>query len=403
MARRRQCIFAAVSVAALALVGAGAAVTITSHPAPDVVVSREHPFHGRLGGPGGLGTDGTALTLHGAPHQFVGINAPMAASTYALGLGCGDQIDPTALFAAVPPDAIVRVWFTQYLATNHMTDVRDWSSFDRVVSAAELAPSHPHLVVTLANQSGDCDSGVWRGRSWYEAGWDRDPDGTLPQTYGNFVRDTVTRYKDSTAVGAWEPVNEPESSDCAAGYQTGQCFGHLSCGPGAATALRGFFDGVGATIRAIDVRRPISTGSLGGDQCGWGADSDIPNSSAFVDIVSYHDYSTSVGVTNELARRLAEAKRLDKPLLIGESGLAGRDVPDCLSTSTRAQEFGTKMTSAFDDGAGGYVLWVYGAKGPAGCDLYILPDDPVWHVLGISDGSRADGSVGATQRAIRQR
>jgi hypothetical protein len=319
----------------------------------------------------------------------------MAASTYALGLGCGDQIDPSALFAAVPSDALVRVWFTQYLATDHATGERDWSSFDRVVAAAETAPTHPHLVVTLANQSGDCDSGVWRGRAWYDGAWDHDVDGQLRQTYGRFVRDTVARFKNSAAVAVWEPVNEPEPSDCGGGFQGAGCYGHLSCAPGAPEALEVFFGGVGRAIRAIDSRRPISSGALGGAQCGWGSDSNIPNSSPFVDIVSYHDYATKPEVTNELTRRLSEAKSLDKPLLIGESGFVAGDVPGCLSTRERAATLGTKMADAFAAGVAGYVVWVYGGKGPAGCDDYILPGDPVWSVLQSPDSATSNGTAGS--------
>ena len=69
----------------------------------------------------------------------------------------------------------------------------------------------------------------------------------------------------------WEPINEPEASDCAPGLNMDACYPQLRCpdARAASAALRGFFDVVGREIKRIDPNHLVESGALGGTQCGW--------------------------------------------------------------------------------------------------------------------------------------
>src|SRR5262249_19866000 len=88
--------------------------------------------------------------VDGVKSQLVGVNASGAASVLALGSPCGGtDVDLDLMFSLLPERALVRVWFTQRMATGGATPTRMWDALDAVVAAAERAPSRPLLDVTL--------------------------------------------------------------------------------------------------------------------------------------------------------------------------------------------------------------------------------------------------------------
>jgi mannan endo-1,4-beta-mannosidase len=323
---------------------------------------------------GPLEVAGTSLVVDGEPVWLTGVNVPQAASRFEVGPGCGNPVEPDAVFSSVPPGSLVRVWFTEWMAPLTADGVRDWRGFDRVVEAAEASPDHPRLIVTLGNQSGVCDGGSWRDRAFYRSGW---RDG-----YQTFVRDVVGRYGDSPAVAIWEPVNEPEAADCPDVALGDGCYALKSCADDAAMVLRGFFDDLGALIHRLDPGSLVATGALGGSQCGW---ADVPspaNASPEVDVLSFHDYGReSEPLPAELAARIEEAEVLGKPLIVEELGILGRDGQACRDTTSRALLVRAKAQAAFAAGASGVLAWSYGGAGPAVCDTYLLDGDPVYAVL----------------------
>jgi mannan endo-1,4-beta-mannosidase len=327
-----------------------------------------------------LAVRGTELVAGAEVVRLTGINAPQAASNYEVGPGCGVPIEAAPLFSAVEPGGLVRVWLTRWLAPELPAGGRDWRAFDALVRAAESDPRAPRLIVTLANQSGACDDGLWKGSAFYRGGWRGD--------YAAFVREVVGRYAGSPAVAIWEPVNEPEAADCRQGSTGGECYGRSTCPPDAAAVLREFFDVVGAEIHALDPDGLVATGALGGDQCGWAVIPTPANASPEVDVVTFHDYgSEDIPLPDHLDRRLDEAGMLGKPLLVEELGVLGRDDGSCRSTADRAALVAAKVDAAFAAGAAGVLVWAYGAGGPVGCDFFVQPDDPVVPAL---SGAGAD-------------
>ena len=67
----------------------------------------------------------------------------------------------------------------------------------------------------------------------------------------------MNRYKNSPALGMWEPMGEAEASACAAQFQPTSCSGHQTCPSesAAAEALRYFYDTVGGEIHTLDPNR----------------------------------------------------------------------------------------------------------------------------------------------------
>lgn len=324
---------------------------------------------------------GSHLYLDGTAFDFVGINAPQAATDPSVSPGCGAEIDLAALLDRLPPRSVVRVGFGQDTTVNAGTGQRDWSGLDRVVRLAEQSPSHPRLAVSLTSQSGTCDAGHWRGRDWYAGGYRRPQwgrDGQPRIAYVDYLQQVVSRYAASPAIAYWEPVGEPEASDCAPGFDGSDCYGHLTCPPDATSVLRSFFDDVGAEIRGADPMHPIADGAIGGTQCGWGAGGAARIlASPGLDIATFHDYGQDeVALPDELRQRINVAREAGKPVVVGEVGVSARNVPGCTSLATRARELAAKLAADRAAGVSGFVPWDYAERLDDRCDTRITPSDP---------------------------
>jgi mannan endo-1,4-beta-mannosidase len=319
------------------------------------------------------------FVVDGIERQLVGINAAGAGSRLAFGSPCGGtDVDLDQMFAALPDRALVRVWFTQRMAT-HAGTIRDWSALDAVVDAAERAPTRPLLQVTLATGAGDCDGGQWRDRAWFEGGY-LTAEPAMPNTYAGWVEEVVARYGPRPSVAIWEPVNEPDPSTCDPGYAGSGCYGHTTCAPGAASALARFLDDIGARIHAIDGGGLVADG--GGGWCGWREASDklTIGSSTHVDILTIHDYDAiGQAVPDWVSDTAVRASELNKPFVVGEVGIAAEGTTG-LSLDARAAMLDEKVRQQLARGASAVLLWVYG-YGEGYCGYCIGPSDPVLGLL----------------------
>jgi hypothetical protein len=353
---------------------------VTNHSQPTGKTGAPSPY---------VTSEAGQLVFQGKPFRLLGINAPQLATFYPVNGGCGAQIDPSAFFSTLSPHTAVAVGFQQDEAVNATTGARDWRSLDRVVSAAEASPSRPLLVISLANQGGVCDANVWKGRAWYAGGFrteENDLDRLPRQSFWDYMRAVVDRYKDSPAIAMWEPVGEPEASDCLPGYVGPQCYGHDTCPPDASAVLRRFFDEVGAEIKSIDPNHLVGDGALGGTQCGWTGDGpQVIDQSPGIDVLTFHDYSGYAGALEppELGARLELASGVGKPLVVGEVGLSAGSSPACTSKGVRARRMLDKLDADIVAGAAGFMVWAYG--GPVSpeprCDYYVMDDDPTMALL----------------------
>ena len=348
--------------------------------------------------PGGyLSRQGTKLVLDGAQYRVVGLNAYELATDWGYNFGCGGELDDRTLdnfFATLPPRSLVRMWgFQGSMATNPTTHQRDWTGLDRVVAAAQRHGQM--LVVSLGNQPGSCDDGHWKDRAWYSGGYRNvypgDGSSVATVSYWDWVHEIVSRYRDSTAIGMWEPINEPEASECAAGYAMDDCYHHILCpnSASATAALTAFFNTVGTEIKALDSNHLVESGALAQGQCGWtGTGYSAVQASAGIDVVSYHDYDASSAMPAGVTIGIDTARSLAKPMIVGELGISAADgTTQCRSLSSRLDLARAKADTALSRGASGVFLWNSVADPPSrSCSYDIAAGDPTLTIVGPRAG-----------------
>ena len=295
------------------------------------------------------------------------------------------------LFASLPPDSLVRFWaFQGTMATDVATHQLDWGPIDRVFAAA--AAYHQRLIPVLTDQGGTCDGGHWQDPSWYRVGFREvfdgpattDGRGLTPLSYWDYLQDVVSRYRDSPALGLWEPISEAEASACPGRFEPSACEGHQICPDEAAAAhaLRYFFDAVGAEIHVLDPDHLVESGLLGGGQCGTqGSDYRYVSASPGIDVLSYHDYYGRARLGgdrwNGLSVRFHQAAAVDKPIVGGEVGVPAGSAPGCLTDLGRSTVISAKESAQFKAGSSGVLVWDWVPAITQACSFDVGPTDAV--------------------------
>lgn len=336
----------------------------------------------------GVARVGSQLTLDGTPWTFTGFDAFGATTYYSINQGCGSPVyDVDRMLTSLKPRSVVRVWAFQALAWNSKATPQheDFGAIDRVVQAADR--HGVKLIMTLSDQSGTCDDGAWHDPAWYEGGYRQIRNdnglGLEDRSFADYVTEIVTRYRADPAIAFWEPVNEPESSTCSGATGSG-CFdsSKRSCPANAGQILKGFYDAVGAQIRALEPGALISEGVAGGGQCGTvsGQYDEVGNSDG-VDLLTYHDYgSEDQALPGGLADRIRQATtEIHKPLIVEEAGIGGGSSP-CRSDTARASLVQAKVAALLSAGGVGWLPWWY-AESPSSCGEDFGPGDPLIAVL----------------------
>jgi len=317
------------------------APTASGAPASTATPSPSPPQATGGHGDGIIHTDGRGhLTLNGSRYQFAGVNAYELATWWSVNYGCGSEVgDLDGFFNSLSPNSVVRFWAFQDFTMSKRTGGRDWTPIDRVVQAAER--THQRLIFVFADQWANCHGEQYKDAAFYQGGFKTTrPPGEL-EPYWNWVGDVVSRYRDSAAVGMWEPISEAQG-DCATvgAYQ-----------------LHDFFDAVGGLIKSIDRSHLVESGLLGTDQCGvTNTDYILAQNTPNLDVVSFHDYGDSSPLPAGLAQRLQDAAQLNKPLIVGEVGF----LSDCSAMQA-------KQRSQFAAGAAGFLPWNWDGSGESTC------------------------------------
>ncbi len=347
-----------------------------------------------------IASSGGRLTLDGQPYQFTGLNAYELGTEWGTNSGCGSELTDAQLddfFASLRPNSLVRFWaFQGTIATNINTHQLDWGPIDRVFAAAQAHGQR--LIVSLTDQGGTCDNGHWKDPAWYDGGFQQvfndpsttDGSGLTPLSYWTYLQDIVNRYKDSPALGMWEPINEPEASTCPAQDEPTNCGGNQTCPDEAvaAAALRHFFDMVGGEIHALDPNHLVEDATIGSGQCGTqGSDFTYVSASPGIDVMSYHDYSDpTVSVFSQqwngtLAWDFQQAADLGKPIIGGESGIEAGTSGCPISLSQRAGDLEAKIQAQLNAGSSGVLPWGWVPVSDQSCGYEIAPGDPLLGVL----------------------
>jgi hypothetical protein len=341
--------------------------------------------------PNVISRSGSTLMLHGHSYRFTGVNAYELGTLWSVNVGCGSQLTDAqldAFFAGLRADSVVRFWAFQAQGVNKATHQLDYTGLDRVFRAAERHGQR--LMPVLGNQSGVCDDGHWKDAAWYAGAYAQryndNGRGANAVSYESWVTTTVNRYKSSPALGMWEPVNEPEATNCQRGYHGSACYSHhVPCAAGATQALRTFFDRVGARIKKIDPDHLIASGVIGGSQCGLGgAGYSVVHGSPYVDVATFHDYNQdTIAVPAAMSARMAEATALDKPLISEEVGIKATTdgAAGCVAPAARATLLAHKLTRQLQAGSRGFLAWFYAPTMAGGCRHDIADGDASLTVL----------------------
>ena len=321
-------------------------------------------------GPQFVTRSGTELRLNGAPYRFTGLNIYNANST---GTCWYDMVSGTTLddsLAAIGSGSeVFRAWFFQSFAT--VGGVRSWTAFDHTLAVASARGVK--VVVTLANQWGDCEASGYRNEAWYKSGYKKlEPGGTT--SYLAFVRQVVKRYKQNPTILAWQLVNEAEVKPARDG----------PCSAKAAKVLKAFAKDMSSEIKSIDKNHLVSLGTLGGGQCGaQGAEYQDVMSVRTLDLCEFHDYDYAAAmpgdIFNGLQTRLDQCAALSKPLFVGELGIRPTDVGGTLAD--RANTLEAKLSAQFSAGIVGALAWAWDKDGSTLADFDIGPGDPALGVL----------------------
>lgn len=367
-----------VLVVGVALGASGAILARDRHEAPAGFVTRS----------------GREFQLDGRPFRFVGFNLYDAAATerYTCDTRAAmpaDVLDTSLAWASAAGGArVVRVWAYQtYTASG-----RDYSGVDQVLSAARRHGMKVLLV--LEDGPGNCTLDApgqpkmtFEGDSWYTSGY-RKANSGAPLSFRDYVRRIVGHYRDDPTVLGWSLMNEAETK---ARDSAGR------------SALLGFARDVGGLVKSIDPHHLVTLGTQSNGAPGAsGADFEDVYGLDVLDFAEVHDWgrwgsdTTAMpgsadgrtppdprsdacrSLTAPIGCSFAEAAVLDKPLLVGEAGIAATDAD---GRRRRADQLGAKLDAAFAAGAGGYLVWHLSRIDTDTYDVIAGSQDPLLPVL----------------------
>jgi len=328
------------------------------------------------------------LFRDGEPYNVLGLNAPQAATYWAVNWGCGSQMGDAELdqmFASVPKGTVFGFWATQAMAYDNKSAMAiDFTGIDRVFAAAErrgqlVAPA-------LETQQGFCSDGHFKDEAWYggdfKRAFDDDGRGLQKLSYWDYLHLVVPRYRSSPALAWWVPVTEPETSTCAPGRKGGDCYAASVCSSTAAATLRDFFDEVGGEIVRLDPNHLLSSATIGGGQCGTkGYDYTYVHASPALGICESHAYDDPEALSDGMRSAIAACRLAGKTFIAGEVGRSAGTGRKCSSANRRRDQVRAQADAIQGAEGSGLLLWQYLTKAD-GCGYGIEPGDPVLSIVG---------------------
>lgn len=297
---------------------------------------------------GFLSRNGAELMLNGKPYTYVSFNA-YGMTGQETGTPYSRSVDDT-YFASLPANSLTRTWAWK---NNGLSGVE---------TAVASAQAHNQMLILSLSEGAGFDGQGKKDQAWFASGYKTD---LLP-----WVKQVVTKYKDSSAVGMWEIMNEPGNKGAVSGSISN-------------ATMKAFFDDVAATIKGIDKNHLAETGTMDANQAGtsdFGALHSGPN----IDVASIHDYADEyeggVLVSGNYTQAVSALKAagVNKPIIVGEVGVRGADSSCAHTRDQRANIFKQKFDAYFKAGASGINIWNWYPTKYNNCENgeSIYPGDP---------------------------
>ena len=258
-------------------------------------------------------------------------------------------------FGSLRPLGLTRAWAFEAQGINGVARMVHW------------AETHSQLLVlSLADGPGFCNEsdgrvggeGSGKSEAWYAGGY--------KTRYLPWLQTVVTRFKNSSAIGMWELMNEP--------------------GGASNETIRAFLDDAAAHVKAIDSVHLVLSGSQAEYVRGT-TDFAYAHAGPNIDVASLHEYDYDANgshtiVSPHLQPILNALKSLDKPLIISEVGIDAGSDSDCTNFDTRRAAFKQKLDAYLGrDGVVGMTVWAWVPAERPGCSNEASSDDPVMGLL----------------------
>lgn len=318
---------------------------------------------------------GTQFVVDDETFRFVGFNLFDAAATDDYKCGWWDRYTDAELDQAMKyirhhaGATVLRFWAYQ----TYTKGGTDYSGVDKVIRLAKK--NDLRLMPVLEDGPGYCTTGTagdakWEnGDTYYTEGY-KQPWGNAALSFQDYAPKIAAHYKDEPAILGWTMINEADTSAKRADGKS---------------VLVDFATDMGDRIKAADPNHLLTVGTQSNGAPGaTGIDFPAVYSVPTIDFTEGHDWSVhGWGDPNNplpgspdngrslpdpysaeclpqrgapLACALAHSLQLNKPFVIGESGIPAATESE---REERAQRFDARMNSAFQLGAAGYVVWQF--------------------------------------------
>lgn len=292
---------------------------------------------------------GSQVYLNAKPYRTIGINSFAMMRCTKKNDMTDDELD--YFFSKLPKSSLVR-FFIQAGQLNYIRRIVD------------VARKHSQkLVVVLTDGLGGCGDTA-KTEEWFTK--------TYKVSYLQFVSFIVAIYKENTTIAIWEIINEPATKNIE--------------------VLRYFLNDVSTRIRLIDKNHLISSGALApytyGGVNGYIYIHDLKN----IDIISFHEYDQDSVESPHFKGVLEVSKKLNKPIMIGEFGIAASYTGDakykttngggCYSFEERAKVVKRKIDNYLKyDNVFAIMYWSYFPKffNMLGCRYETYSNDPLFN------------------------
>jgi endo-1,4-beta-mannosidase len=282
---------------------------------------------------------GQKLFVSGKQFRSIGVNRYnlLTRSVNGNTVGCANpfsEAEIDTMFSQLHSMGVTSIRFWLFQSFTNSGD--DMSRFDYVLATA--TKYNIKVIPVLENHWKDCTENGDKNSDWYTSGY-KAPYGAYQLSLKEYIAKVVPKYKDNPTILTWEIMNEATSTD----YQS----------------LHNFAQDISGYIKSLDSNHLVSLSLNEARE----STADIERLVAIktIDVLDYHDYENETNpLPNTLRDSLEIAKKNNKPLFVGESGIKETLI-------NRVDLFDAKIHAFFQNGGAIYLLWSYG-------DSYITND-----------------------------